>query len=446
MLNRALASALILVMMTLCLPHAAAQQPTSETEALDRLLAECRQLINKQKFEEVTGKAQEALEQARKLGDKTRMARALNNLGLSYYHRELVAEAIDPFKQAAELAREAGNHQLEALSLNSAGVILMTSGWYEEALYFLNRALALRREMKDSVGEAHALRNLALLFSDIGDYEQADPLLQDALRLARKVQDKRAEQAVLIVLGHMERIREHYDSAIDYYNQGLMLEPPGSTDVIWIEQITSIANAYSESGNARKALELFTSALEPIRKLGNGSVESNLLSGIGASLHELGRNSEALEYLTGALALLRQSGGSLDNESQSEVLLADIQRSLGRNEEALASYRRALAIVERIRSRSVPTETSRASVVASRRGMFVKTIDLLFALNRQSEALEIAEAYRARAFLDQLAEARVDLKQEMTREQWEREDSVIGRIASTQGQLWNKDLATDKQK
>src|SRR5258706_19537 len=118
MVSRVFALLLFCSMTMLCLPHAAAQQAPPETEAIDRLFAECSQLTTKGKFEEVIGKAQEALEQARKLGDKTRMARALNYVGLSYYRRDRVAEVIDPFKQAAELARAAGNHQLEALSLN----------------------------------------------------------------------------------------------------------------------------------------------------------------------------------------------------------------------------------------------------------------------------------------------------------------------------------------
>jgi CHAT domain-containing protein/Flp pilus assembly protein TadD len=446
MVNRALPFLLLLSMTTLCLTRAAAQQPPSPTEAIDRLFAECRQLTTKGEFEDVTVKAQEALEQARKLGDKTRMARALNYIGLSYYHRDRVAEAIDPFKQAAELAREAGNHELEALALDSAGSILRATGWYEEAFYFYNQVLVLRHEMKDP-REANVLNNLGFLFTGIGDYERASSLLQEGLRLARQVQNKGAETAALVFLGHLERSRERYEYAINYYNEALLLEPEGKNSAVMrFDVLEDLASAYSLSGNPQKALEFYTSALGLKRNQAYGVVETMVMSGIGTSLHELGRNSEALESLTGALARLRQLGSSPDEESHTEVSLADTLRSLGRNEEALASYRRAIAIIERLRSRSVPTESSRANIIASRRGLFVKTIDLLFALNRQSEGLEISEAYRARAFLDQLAEARVDLKQEMTREQREREDAVIGRIASTQGQLWNKDLAADKQK
>ncbi len=455
MVNRALAALLILMMTMFCLRPAAAQQPTSETEAIDRLFAECSQLTSKGEYEEVTAKAQEAFEEARRLGDKSRMARALNYVGLSYYHRDRIAEVIDPFKQAADLAREAGNHQLEALSLNSAGAILKNGGWYEHTLYFYNRALALRRETQDLLGESHALRNLGDLFCAVSDYDRAEPLLQEGLRLARQLQHKQAQEALLVALGQMERNREHYDAAINYYNQSLQLEHEGTTNVLRIEQVTHIALVYTEAGNARKALELYTSVLEPARKMGDAAqhglqvgklMEATVMSGIGANLHELGRNSEALESLTGALALWRQLGSFSDEESSCEASLADTQRSLGQNEEALASYRRAIAIIERIRARTIPTETSRASIIASRRSLFVKTIDLLFALNRQSEALEIAEAYRARAFLDQLAEARVDLKQQMTRDQQQREDDLIGRLASAQRQLWNNDLAADKQK
>src|SRR5262249_45682929 len=147
---------------------------------------------------------------------------------------------------------------------------------------------------------------------------------------------------------------------------------------------------------------------------GNHRAEAVTLQNMGAQRHELGRLSEAFGLLVRARALLRSTGDFPETEWQMDLLIARVQRDMGQNEEALSSYRMAARTLERLRAKAVPSETSRASVIAAHRDLFTETIDLLFTMRRGPEALEVAEAYHARAFSDLLAESRVDVRQDLT--------------------------------
>jgi CHAT domain-containing protein len=118
---------------------------------------------------------------------------------------------------------------------------------------------------------------------------------------------------------------------------------------------------------------------------------------------------------------------------------------LQHNEEALSNYHQAINAVERARSQAMRTETSRGGLVSSYHQVFAGAIDLLISLKRDEEALKIAETYHARAFLDVLAESRIDLRTELDKEYRRREDKIFERISSVQKELWKSDLSAERQ-
>ena len=61
-------------------------------------------------------------------------------------------------------------------------------------------------------------------------------------------------------------------------------------------------------------------------------------------------------------------------------------------------------------------------------------------LKREAEALEVAEAAHARALLDLLAESTIDIRQELTKEQRQREDDLFRRISAIENRIWQEGL------
>src|SRR5262245_17108322 len=57
-----------------------------------------------------------------------------------------------------------------------------------------------------------------------------------------------------------------------------------------------------------------------------------------------------------------------------------------------------------------------------------------------------AEAYHARAFLDVLAESRVDVRQDLTQPEREREDELFARISALQRDLWEEGISAVRRR
>ena len=164
----------------------------------------------------------------------------------------------------------------------------------------------------------------------------------------------------------------------------------------------------------------------------------------GAQLR-LGKAKEARDLAIEAIANLRDSGGSKHWEATFLYYLAEANRALGLNEEALVSYRQAIDAIEQARSLSIPTEVSRAGIVAARHEVFAGAIDFFLSQHREEEALAIAEAWHARAFLDILTESRIDLRKDLSGAEREQEDKIFVRISGIQKELWSSGLSPARE-
>ncbi len=82
---------------------------------------------------------------------------------------------------------------------------------------------------------------------------------------------------------------------------------------------------------------------------------------------------------------------------------AEAREKLGQYGEALTDVQEAIALVERVRSDVVPTDSMKRGFAEQHQWLFTHAIDLLHRLGRDREALAAAEQGRARAFADLLA-------------------------------------------
>lgn len=77
--------------------------------------------------------------------------------------------------------------------------------------------------------------------------------------------------------------------------------------------------------------------------------------------------------------------------------------------------------------------------------VYAGAVQLLFEMNHAEEALEIAEAWHARAFLEVLTESRIDLRRDLSPEQNTREDKLLENISRIQKELWTPSLAKERE-
>lgn len=127
----------------------------------------------------------EALRHGEQVGDKFRMGRCLNCLGIinilvGEYH-----EATSAFAAAAELFDALADPMTEAAVRNNLGQLLLRMGRFPAAEENLLEAIRLARRMDATARLLHHLENMARVQQAIGDAERAQELWRELLDLSK---------------------------------------------------------------------------------------------------------------------------------------------------------------------------------------------------------------------------------------------------------------------
>jgi CHAT domain-containing protein/Tfp pilus assembly protein PilF len=453
-----------------CVAHTQAQQPTSPSNTpsspaqaqsdqsqavaaqIDELIKQCNEQMNvKGQFKEAEESAQRAFDLSQKLGDNTRTLKAMLYLSSALFYVGRTSEALEMTQKTVAFAREIGNKKGLSRALNNMAGMLGEMGRFEESLNYLHQSMDVARELSDEPMQYTVLINIGQLYLRLGDPDKAEAPLMESLRTGRGLKhsdlvsnpSKVASEGSLQLLGEMEAAREHYQLALNYLQQVRDSHPDSTQTVIGI--LDSMAVIHQRLGESQKALELLQEAkglAETTASLSYWGVVADL----GESQESLGQLNEALASETLAMAAVRKGGGNPDYEWQIERRIGHIDHSLGRDEEGLAHYQSSIHGIERLRATALNTEPGRASFAGRSRAVYAETADLLYDLHRESEALEIAERGRARAFLDMLAVSRSGLPNELTPGQHSREDAILARITAAQKDLWKEGITPEEEK
>jgi CHAT domain-containing protein/tetratricopeptide (TPR) repeat protein len=428
-------------------PQAPAGPTPEPTAQIDQLLKEAGEAQTNEQLTELERKAKEALALSQKAGDKNRMARSLGYLGAAEFYGGRLQDALEHHKHALEAAVETGNKRYSGVAMQNIGATLSALGQYDEALYYFNRTLELGKELNERLGLWHTIRNVGVLYSQLGEYDKSEAEFKEALAIAREFKRKPFEEASLIALIELKIQTAQYQVAHEYCQQALEIDAEVKNPGLHLEVLALTAKVADKLGDPHRALEIYKQTLELAHAIGNQFVEAGIMSNIGETQQSLGRLSDALDSQLRARAILRQTGPYSYPEVESYIdwKIALAHEAMQHDDEAVTVLHEAVSAIERIRANAVPTESSMASVNASRRAVFVDLIRLLMKLGREHEALEIAESYRARAFLDLLAVSRINLRADLTATQRQREDGIFDEISAIQKELMKVGITAERQ-
>lgn len=426
------------------IPSGGTAQPAQPPQ-IETLLRTCQRQLDNERYELAYQTASQALALSERSGDKKRMMRATNLLAVAAFHTNRTSEAIRYFKQYSGAAEEAGVARGQGVALSRAGMLLRLTGRYEDALFCFNEALRFYRRQRHKAGEALALSQIGGVYADTADYAKAAQILQEALPLARALADPWPHAVILQRLLTVEKGRGNLSAALQYGEQAEALLAGQAPALRNLELLYQLGATHAALGQTRQAAERFEQALRLARELRAPQFAAVILGAYADTQLKFGNAAAAHDLAAQAVALLNRGSGSKHQEAQFLATGAEAERALGRNDKALAGYRLALAALEQARARSIPTEISRAGIVATRHQVFAGAIDLLLGLGRPEEAFDVAEAYHARAFLDVLAESALDDLGELNPAQQAREDQLFEQISAIQKKLWQPDVQAEQE-
>lgn len=327
-----------------------------------------------------------------------------------------VAKALEHQQQALKLARENGPRIAEGNALSNIGKIHNDLADWQKALEYYQQALPVFKSLNLAQNQAVTLNNIGIAYSQSGEQQKALDYLQQGLPLLRSVGNKNSEAYNLLNIGRVYRRMRQYEKAFDYYSQAQAIQRETGNRAQSGETLDEIGIAYAAQEKYDKALDYHRQSLEIQRATGNIRREALVLTNLGNAYNALKQPEKAAEQFTAALVVFR----NIDDIASAAMALEGIARAeeqRGNLAGARKYIEESLALRETVRSRSGSLEL-RASYRATIERAYEFYIDLLMQQHAFSprhgydaEALQASERGRARSLLEQLSEARIDIRE-----------------------------------
>lgn len=303
-------------------------------------------------------------------------------------------KALDTYSDLVAHWRKLKDRANEARTLNDAGHLHFMLGNDRQALDYYQRALATRLELKDTAGLAETRNNLGLLYTSQRRTAPARENLEEAIRLARAGKQTRSEAYALQNLGHLYALEQQNEKARELYRQSLALKQ-------------SLHDRYGEAYTHHSLGELALAS---------------------------GNREQAREDFNRALTMRREAADR-PGEAQTLAALARVNRDLHNGTEALEQISSALQLVETSRS-NIANRDLQVKYFATRRSYYDFAVEVAAGSGHPDAALEFSERAHARALLDGLREAHVDLSEGVDPQLLTRQKGTEQRIQSQAALLW----------
>ncbi len=312
-------------------------------DGLESISREALQAYNASDYTKALEKGREALELAKKSGDKQAIGVSLSFLGGVYSDLEQYDKALGYFEEALVIKRETGDREGLAAALGETGIVYSSIGRYEKALGCHEEALAIHKEMGARNDIGGDLAEIGIVYSYLGRYEKALGFFDEALAIHKEINARNDIGGDVAEIGIVYSYLGQYEKALGYFEEALAIhrEIDARNDIGG--DLAEIGIVYSNLGQYEKALKYYEEALAIGKEAGDRSGAGKSLGNIGTLYWNLGRNEDALKYYKESLAIDKEVG---DQEGAAINLTAigSVYSVLGQYEKAYETLRESLKI------------------------------------------------------------------------------------------------------
>jgi CHAT domain-containing protein/Tfp pilus assembly protein PilF len=413
-------------------------------------------------------------------GDVERAARVLRRIGDVYLETQDYPRAMDYFARSSALASETGDLRTELSAAARIGIVRKNQGRYREALQSYEGALDVSREIGDRPSEGRMLGLIADMHAELADYPDAIAAYSLAVVIAREARDRGSEAQQLASLGTVYATLGENDKALEHLETALRLAREEGDEGIEQEFLSNLGRVYERIGELNKALGAYAESARVAQGQGDRKAEAMRLGYSGNVQARLGNSAEAIRHYEQGLAIAREIGtvvieAAISNDLAAlQLKLGNVAKSLelhekalsigettrnvpvvwraraglgaaferrGATSEALEHYRRAIESIEALRGK-IDLAEEKAGFFQDKLETYRKAVNLLLRLEGADpgqghalSAFEYSEAAHARAFLDLMAEARLNVEGGIAPELLARQRELAQRLSEIQSQL-----------
>jgi len=337
----------------------------------------------------------------------------LSNLAVIDYEQGKLLKASESFQRILEILPPDKLRRYKADTLDNLAASQLVLGHLDDALQSFSNALLIHEQIEDKKGRGRSLAGIGTSYYSIGEQELALEYLETALEARQEANDGRGQVSVLNFIGNIQRQRGAYSKALQAHSNAQLL---ATSSIDKARGQILISQDLIAAGKPGEAL----GNLEQAESLANSSSNQKLLADVmrvsGDAWLQAGQYRQSFDAYEQA-ANAYQSLGLGAEQAQAIFGAAKATRELGSLEDALQHAEAAVTLVESLRSQLIAPEL-RAFFLASRQDYYAFLIDLLMDMHETSpggtddylrQALSVSERRRARALVDLIGEASINL-------------------------------------
>ena len=347
------------------------------------------------------------------VGDPRPQVNLLRAKGAAYMSSGEFDKSLDAYREAMEISRSLNDETGQAELFASSGWAFQSLGNVPRALGCYESAITLFTRVGNKEGEVRTRIAMGSLYQSIGEPQKAS---EQYMKAAPSASDEQYAR-ILISVAEIHQSQNQPLEALTRYKKALSLirstNDPSLEGAIW----TGMARTHMTSGSYEVAQDYFERAQVKIKESGNRAAEAGVIGSIGElnywvaisspAVNPKSRFSEALKDYNVALPMMREVG---DRIGEIGILTNTglVYDAWGKPREALPYYLEALHRMDELET-SARLEEFRLDLAGQSASLYQRAILLEASLHHMQEAFDLSERARARTFLDQLGNRRIDL-------------------------------------
>ena len=310
-------------------------------------------LVNKGEYKEALRISHLALRIAEKLGDRSKHATALYDVGAIYSRRQPSREGLPYLEKSLVAFEAAGLKKEQARALHAMGVAYDTDRLQEEAVKCYEKSLAISEALGDKAMIARVYNGLGLANKGLARYDAEMDFYQKSRALSEAVNDKETLNMALNNIATHHIARGRYAEALDALHKSLTVLKEmgeGLDRRSLAYKLQNIGLVYRRQGDLDQALAYSRQSLDILVEIDDKFGIANLQNNVGVVYKSQGNYVHALEYFQKSLAgyeSLKVPGGmarALNN-------IGDTYRLQGQYEAAHEPLQKSLRLRESGRDR-----------------------------------------------------------------------------------------------
>ncbi|WP_229424012.1 CHAT domain-containing protein [Moorena producens] len=374
----------------------------SKQAEADKLFKQGLRHIGRSEFRKALQSWQQALVIYKQIGHRLGEAHSLGNMGRAYANLGEYKQAINYYLASIAIARKIPDREGEAPSLTNLGFAYGNLGNYKKAIDYHQKSLDIFREIGNCQGEARSLSNLGNAYESLGDYKKAIYYQLEAIAIAREIEDREGEAGSLGNLANAYRHLGDYEKAIDYQLQSLAIKREIQNRRGEAYSLDNLGIAYGNLGDYKKAINYHRQSLGIFREIGHRKGEAHALENLGIGYGNLEKYNKAIDYHQQSIAIAREIGHR-KGEAISLNNLGATFLEINQLEQAQTHLFDAIEIWEDIRQDLGNQDDWKVSIFEAQARSYRLLQQVLVALGKPKQGLEISEQGRNRALIDLLA-------------------------------------------